>query len=394
MSELAQLETIRARRSYGQAFPAELEAKFRDTQRRRHRIGRTLTFAIQGIAIALAPFYGNLLFAPDPSIIPWLALGTTAMGLLLFTTAWATFRSHAAGLTQRYQAVSVIATAWGALYLRYLSLLGLMDWPPEVISLIVASSSIFGGYRWRRMAVGALFCFVVAAVMQLELQGWNRRSAVEVFSLAFMGLIVILGVYGHELISRVAWINHRYAEALARTDPLTGLSTRAEFNRVFASRLAQARRDQRCVAVLLFDIDHFKSVNDTYGHLFGDEVLHSVGRLIRTEFARRPLDLRVRFGGEEIAILWYDIDESQIPDIAERLLEAVRRLELREPGSGVTVPITASVGVTWLRPRDGVTPVTLLRYADELLYQAKRQGRNQAVAHGYYEHRDGSAQLQ
>lgn len=385
MGELGQLERIRRQRSYSKRFPATLEAAFRDTQRRRHRLGRVVMFVIQALCIGGAPWYGSELFAPQPWLLPWLILGNTSMAVLLLTAALATYRRHEVRLTQIYQTIAVIAVAWGALFLRYLAFRGLLVWPPEIISVLIVSCCVFGGFPWLRMAVGSIFCFGLASAMELYFNGATQASALEVFSLSFMALIAVLGVYVHEVILRVAWINHRYAEALARTDPLTGLSTRAEFNRVFNHRLAQARRDQRCVAVLLLDIDHFKIVNDTYGHLFGDVVLHEVGKLIREQFARRPLDMRVRFGGEEVAILWYDVDERLIRVIAERLLAAIRALQLIDPASNRPVPITASIGLTWLLPREAVTPVAVLRKADELLYQAKREGRNRVVMQAYYQ---------
>jgi diguanylate cyclase (GGDEF)-like protein len=385
MSELGQLERIRQKRSYSKRFPPSLEAAFRDTQRRRHRPGRIVTFLIQALCIGGAPWYGVHLFAPIASVAPWLMFGNSCVALLLITTAYATYRKHNVRVTQVYQSISVIAVAWGALFLRFLSYQGVLDWPDELISILVVSTCVFGGYQWMRMAIGSLFCFSVASVMELYFRGINQASGLAVFSLSFMAVIAILGVYVHEVISRVAWVNHRYADALARTDPLTGLSTRAEFNRVFNSRLAQARRDRRRVAVLLLDVDHFKKVNDTYGHIFGDVVLHEVGKLIREQFARRPLDLRVRFGGEEVAILWYDIDDKLIRVIAERLLAAIRGMKLIDPVSQQPVSITASIGLTWLQPRDEVTPVAVLQRADELLYQAKRKGRNRVVMSGYYE---------
>lgn len=384
MNELSQLERIRKQRAYGKRFPPSLEADFRDTQRRRHRLGRVVTFVIQALCIGGAPWYGSHLFAPQPWLRPWLMLGDSAVALLLLATAVATYRRHDVRLTQIYQATAVITVAWGALLLRYLSFHGLLAWPPEIISVLIVSTGMFGGFRWIRMAIGTLFSFGLASAMELYFHGLNQASALTVFSLSFMGLIATLAVFVHEMLSRVAWVNHRYADALARTDPLTGLSTRAEFNRVFNSRLAQARRDRRRVAVLLLDIDHFKVVNDSYGHLFGDVVLHDVGWLIREQFARRPLDLRVRFGGEEIAILWYDVDERLIPILAERLLSAIRTLQLIDPASGKAVAITASIGLTWLQPRGEVTPVAVLKKADELLYQAKRKGRDRVVVQAYY----------
>jgi diguanylate cyclase (GGDEF)-like protein len=250
---------------------------------------------------------------------------------------------------------------------------------------VLISIALFGGFGWKRIATGLSTCFALTAWLQYAMAEPGSETWMQLYSLGVLTLIAVGGVYVNEYISRVAWVASAHAAAMARTDPLTGLSTRAEFNQAFLSRLAQARRDRRLVALMLLDIDHFKQVNDGHGHLFGDEVLRAVGALILSEVARRPLDLRVRYGGEEIAVLWYDIELASLPMVCERLLRSIRSLELIDPVSGERVPISASAGVTWVEPGSTAEPIAVLQRADELLYKAKREGRDRYILGAFAE---------
>ncbi len=348
-----------------------------------HRGPRTLLFTAHALFIGGAPLYGRHLYRPADPLEPWLSLTLIVAGMALLATALFTWRSADHRATKILQVVCVILSGLGAVLLRDLALRGSLNFPSHMVSVVVVSLMIFGGYAWRRMAIGAACCFLLSALIELRLNPDLPLAGVQSLCLGLMGLATITHVYIQEQIARSAWIDRRYANALARTDALTGLSTRNAFNLDFESRLAQARREKRGIAVLILDVDHFKQVNDTYGHLFGDEVLRAIGGVIVDGFARRPLDMRVRFGGEEMVILWYDIAEAQLAALAEKLLTAIRAIELAEPVGGQRVAITASIGVTSLVPDETTRPLDLLRKADALLYCAKTQGRNRAVIEPY-----------
>lgn len=167
-------------------------------------------------------------------------------------------------------------------------------------------------------------------------------------------------------------------EEMATRDPLTGLFNRRELSRVLEEELERARRYQRPMAVLWVDFDHFKDVNDTFGHAAGDSVLRSVSRLLVGSV--RSVDSIGRFGGEEFVIVLPEMDLDEARDTAERL----RRKVVEEPqplGNGETVPLTISVGVA-VYPDHGQTPSSLCAAADKAMYLAKNRGRNcVAVAH-------------
>jgi diguanylate cyclase (GGDEF)-like protein len=158
----------------------------------------------------------------------------------------------------------------------------------------------------------------------------------------------------------------------ARTDPLTGLLNRRGFEEAFDVELERARRADRGLSVIVGDLDHFKQVNDRFGHAAGDEVLRRVGATFGS--TKRSWDIAARIGGEEFAVLAPDTDEHGAYVLADRL-----RLEIEqtfEPaGAG---QLTASFGIVSF-PIHGQTGDALLQAADQALYAAKRLGRNRAV---------------
>jgi diguanylate cyclase (GGDEF)-like protein len=164
--------------------------------------------------------------------------------------------------------------------------------------------------------------------------------------------------------------------AAARTDTKTGLLNAVTWEREAAAELSALRRRGQPAAVLLVDIDHFKHVNDTHGHLAGDDVLRRVADVLRAQL-RNQKDLICRFGGEEFAVFLPGLDALEAPAAAERLRRGVA--ELVTPVAGTLVQITVSVGVSVADPvatPDASVP-ELLAGADLGLYQAKGAGRDQ-----------------
>ena len=163
-------------------------------------------------------------------------------------------------------------------------------------------------------------------------------------------------------------------ERLATTDGLTSLANRRTFQIRAGQTLAQARRYARACAVLMTDIDHFKTVNDTYGHPAGDVVLKGVAQMLKEQ--ARDTDVVARYGGEEFAVVMPETDLRGAQVIAERLREAVAaRLFHTELGP---VRVTLSIGLA-ASPEDGTEMDALVQLADQCLYQAKRAGRNRVV---------------
>lgn len=154
----------------------------------------------------------------------------------------------------------------------------------------------------------------------------------------------------------------------ARTDPLSGLLNRRGFDAQVGQSLAMARRSGRALSMVLMDLDHFKRINDTFGHDMGDEVLKLLARTLQRRL--RDSDICARIGGEEFVALLPDTDLEGARVMAEALVAA-----MAQQNDAVWGRVTLSAGVSCLRATD--SEATLLRRADEALYAAKGQGRNQ-----------------
>jgi two-component system cell cycle response regulator len=166
------------------------------------------------------------------------------------------------------------------------------------------------------------------------------------------------------------------AVELAITDPLTGLYNRRYLEAHMRSLVARASASAKPVCVLLLDIDHFKGINDTYGHDAGDDVLRDFSERLRRGV--RGIDLVSRYGGEEFVLVMPETDVSFAASVAERLRGDVERTPFTTR-SGSTFPVTVSIGLAeWRGPADSAD--ALIKRADEALYSAKRTGRNRVVA--------------
>jgi two-component system, cell cycle response regulator len=158
----------------------------------------------------------------------------------------------------------------------------------------------------------------------------------------------------------------------ATHDELTGISNRAAIMEELGSELSRQVREHRSFGIILVDIDHFKNVNDTYGHLCGDEVLQAVTR--RMKECIRPYDAIGRYGGEEFLILASNTDAAGTLALAERIRSVVESNPV--PTQAGEVSVTASLGVAISVDARNADPQMLLRRADKALYRAKDQGRN------------------
>lgn len=164
-------------------------------------------------------------------------------------------------------------------------------------------------------------------------------------------------------------------QAIVLTDPLSGCYNRRGLNQLAEREVSRAIRQKKEIAVLAIDLDHFKRINDEYGHLTGDEVIREVGALLRT--TAREADVVARFGGEEFTILAPDSNEEGALILADRVMQAFRSYKFRSLPPDVRITTSVGVAADWARDDD--ISKTLLARADEALYVAKRNGRDQAV---------------
>ncbi len=179
-------------------------------------------------------------------------------------------------------------------------------------------------------------------------------------------------------LSKLEAVSRLYLDAQKKavTDGLTGLITHAHFKEQLASRFYEARRFNQPLSLMFIDIDHFKRINDTYGHQTGDEVLRQVCRVIQERV--RACDVAARYGGEEIAVLLPQTDLPGAMILAERMREAISDLSVTDLRGQAIVSVTASLGVSELEP-DDQAPADLIERSDQAVYRAKHRGRNQVV---------------
>ncbi len=164
-------------------------------------------------------------------------------------------------------------------------------------------------------------------------------------------------------------------QEMSITDELTQLRNRRFFDQSYSKEYMRAHRNRWPIAVLMIDIDHFKQLNDTHGHLTGDLCLAKAGELI-THSIQRPSDLAARYGGEEFIVLMPNTDQNGALHIAENIRQAFQSAEVSYGDK--TIKMTVSIGVACQIPEDS-KPESLLKIADSYLYQAKALGRDQVA---------------
>jgi diguanylate cyclase (GGDEF)-like protein len=245
---------------------------------------------------------------------------------------------------------------------------------PTYFLLPILASAYFGSAR--RLAIDVGLC---AGSLALALALWAEpvaRTAVWMGTvIPVVGVALVVAGLKRRLDAQVDGLRN-----LADTDPLTGVLNHGAFGAELERALDRYRDAGRGATLLLLDIDHFKTVNDRFGHQEGDRMLRLVSRLLAEH--RRRDDALGRVGGEEFALLLVDAD----PDVAHRVADRIRAA-LRDATAEALVPLTLSVGIAALSPAVA-TSHALLHAADRALYVAKDRGRDQAVM---IEHADAAA---
>ncbi|KQV46505.1 MULTISPECIES: GGDEF domain-containing protein [unclassified Duganella] len=227
--------------------------------------------------------------------------------------------------------------------------------------LLGAAAGMAGMAAVGELLRGALTILVIAA--QFRIESDNARTSLQALADA-------LEVESLQLEKTIEARNRELHE-IATTDFLTGIANRRQFMARAEMELERSRRYGHKLALLMVDIDHFKSINDSFGHPTGDQAIIAIGRHCAT--ACRRSDLAARLGGEEFAILLPSTGENEARIVAERLRAGSQALQVRHQGRAV--PLKLSIGIACLEEED-TGPDTLLARADQALYEAKNAGRD------------------
>lgn len=230
-------------------------------------------------------------------------------------------------------------------------------------------------YAFTRVADLPLVLDVALSTAEIEAAWRGKALIITAVAVMLCGLTVALALlFGRELRRREAM--QAELARLSRTDALTGLPNRRAFEAAFAQASRSAERSAKPMSLLIVDADHFKRVNDRYGHPVGDAVLQALARCLAAS-VHRPPDLVCRIGGEEFALLLPDTDQAGALCIADKVHAAVSTLAIGSVGIGAGA-ITVSIGLAASVPGSTgkIALVDLYHLADGALYEAKGQGRN------------------
>ena len=242
---------------------------------------------------------------------------------------------------------------------------------PITLIWVLPTINLLMGYS--RAAI--LFCGSICLGLYL-LVAWLTPGSLDIatFTMQIVVLViavfmVLLGAVAREEREAVLIAVRNQLSLLATTDSLTGCINQQAFAHIAATEVARAARHRHDISMLALDVDRFKSINDEYGHLMGDDVLRQLGAALRASV--RSTDIVARVGGDELLVLCPETSVSAAIELAERMQSTARQ-------SRMPVKVTLSVGICTLRPKTP-DPEQLREYADQALYEAKRRGRDRYV---------------
>tara|TARA_B110000196_G_scaffold190640_2_gene163348 strand:+ start:2204 stop:3145 length:942 start_codon:yes stop_codon:yes gene_type:complete len=167
----------------------------------------------------------------------------------------------------------------------------------------------------------------------------------------------------------------RRLSSLSMTDGLTQIANRRYFDDFYTAEWRRACREQGNIGLIMIDVDNFKSFNDHYGHLQGDQCLTQIAQQLKS-VVQRPRDFVARFGGEEFIVVLPSIQPEGLVVVAERLKQAIDHLNITHDYSNASNIVTVSMGLAWVEPDKSYLPTEIIAAADEALYSAKDAGRN------------------
>lgn len=357
-------------------FEPPLEAEFRLHYRQAMRGHLRTAALVLGGMVVLASLFNHLFFAP-PAPLDWqfdvLMLGMLAPAMLalfwlLGKPGWERM------MYPLSTSIAVLGTGFFALLqLRYAD--AGVHYPYESFLFVVAYLFLLSGLRFPAALIVCLPVFAVNIVVDVLVSPTAAAIGETLYNMSAIMVISGCGGYLQEFTARTNFLNNRVAAHHVRHDPLTGLNNRRGFDRLFDMGWRQALREEAGMALLVLDIDHFKRFNDHYGHPAGDQCLANVSRALERAGGSRPLDFCARTGGEEFAMVLYNLDMDAARQIAQRVREEVTASPMvggRAEGQRVTV----SIGLVHFRPRSDLKPQAVMQRADQLLYLAKQSGRD------------------
>lgn len=211
-------------------------------------------------------------------------------------------------------------------------------------------------------------------------EGNFEKIVVMIVAIIFMVIMVGMLKKKFDRKNQELMDSNNKLQALVTIDPLTGLSNRRALDDIYEMYLAHAIRNRQPISCIIIDIDDFKQINDTFGHLKGDECLQYAADVLDRS-VKRASDFVGRYGGDEFVILLPDTDEDGVKFVSDRLRSEMAKMRVVDATSTQIMDLTVSAGLATMIPDANAEKSILLKYADRALYEAKRQGKNRMVVY-------------
>lgn len=375
--DVHRLQNIAKRGTTRFYFPEKLENRFTQEQRQSNRIERLTVCILTAVFFGLGPIWADwALSLPEGArtLELWLCLGVIAPAFTLVALLQYYFVTSELAEASLLLAFSAEVVVIEVLRL-HAAALGAYIVPTMTATVPIGVFALIGlSFRRRTILFVGYFAMLVIVDKAMDDPSAKRDASIWINEFIMISLAWMAALFNRISIRR-AWAANVLLEISASQDPLTGLSNRSAFEERYEQQMRLGLRYGKSSVLALIDLDHFKLVNDYYGHPYGDGVLVEVGVLLN-DWARRPGDFAARIGGEEFALFLYDCTIEGATDHLNAMIKAVRALELEHIKSRENF-VTISVGAVLL-PASSLLS-TAYQLADTNLYKAKGAGRNQLV---------------
>jgi diguanylate cyclase (GGDEF)-like protein len=340
-------------------------------------VARRLSLVAASIVlVGIAPVLNAFLLHPPeafnrPALIAQFGVMIPALLVSAVVTGWRRTRPW----QDPVAAVVAFTVAAGLLYERHIGAAVGFAIPIELVSVVLLGTAVLGGLRMVYFVPTVIAIVAAFAINETGTFGVSAAALNTIAAMAMMAVLAAIGSYMEERSARAEWLHRRLAEELAGHDALSGLANARSFGETYPRLHAAAARTGKPLLVAMLDIDWFKNFNDHYGHPAGDECIRRVAQVL-PRYGRRATDLAARIGGEEFALVWYDIEASHAQALLEALRMEVEAMKIPHAAAPAGAHIvTVSIGACCARPV-GLAPEALIKAADDQLYRSKEAGRN------------------
>ena len=352
-------------------FQPDLEIEYRDSYiplnaarlRLAHGAGIVATFGF-----ILMDWLMGYQLLPASAILLLVGVTIPALGAPILATWY-----HNPGVTiQRFIFFSGLVMGLSLVAVVELGRAANVWFPYEALLLVVMYVYLVSGLLFFQAATVGLAVWAAFLASELGLDSVRPSLIYEAYYLFIANVIGLLGLYVLQHESRQAFLLQNELRQQAVLDSLTGVINRREFRNQLNMAWAQAQRKQTTLGLMLLDLDSFKSINDTCGHLVGDAVLQHVAQTLQ-DSTLRPLDVVARYGGDEFIAMWFDVDGPWFAKLASELPARIAQFQASDPALPAQLSVSGGAVLAW--PCKGLVPHDAIKLADQKLYEMKRGNR-------------------